>query len=478
MKKKYVTTMKDQVGAFLRASKIISSAGGNIVRVSYNKSVDVNTLFLDVSGTKEQIDIITDALKINGYIAKEDTTTKVLLLELRLEDKPGTIIPILELINNYNFNISYMNSIENATPHQNFKMGIYIENTEAVSDFLSHLSKLCEVKIIDYDNTEKYLDNTVFYMSFANKVADKLHLDNDLRHKLIVYSNMIMQQLDNQNKPAYKTFEYIGKFADSIAKYKGTNFTCKLYNIALKNDAIMYVVEPACGSNTYVIQKGDKLLFVDTGFACYGVEMNKILEIMIPNYYSLEKELIITHADIDHCGLMDMFPKVYVTKTSYENFVNENNNEPNIRECKLEHLPYCKISRILTGYKPPRLNNLVVIGGRDISSKAGLEYICELELLGEKFQIYEGNGGHTKGEVVIVCDSLELMFTGDIMVNIKGFSKEQYDFNLLAPYLMSSVNLDSRLATIERKELIRKFDLTKYNVCCGHGAVIPKGEYI
>ena len=45
---------------------------------------------------------------------------------------------------------------------------------------------------------------------------------------------------------------------------------------------------------------------------------------------------------------------------------------------------------------------------------------------GEKeWLVYEGPGGHVRGEMIIVCPELKLVFTGDIYVNIKGFSPEQ-----------------------------------------------------
>lgn len=40
MKKTYVTSMPDHIGAFLKASNCFAALGINITRVSYNKAVD------------------------------------------------------------------------------------------------------------------------------------------------------------------------------------------------------------------------------------------------------------------------------------------------------------------------------------------------------------------------------------------------------------------------------------------------------
>ena len=55
MKKTYVTSMPNQIGAFLKASQCFSALKINITRVSYNKAVDSHTLFIDAEGTEEQL---------------------------------------------------------------------------------------------------------------------------------------------------------------------------------------------------------------------------------------------------------------------------------------------------------------------------------------------------------------------------------------------------------------------------------------
>ena len=60
--------MPDKAGAFLRASRVIAEHGGNIVRVDYNKAVDLHTLFIEVSADEEQHKRILSELESKGYI--------------------------------------------------------------------------------------------------------------------------------------------------------------------------------------------------------------------------------------------------------------------------------------------------------------------------------------------------------------------------------------------------------------------------
>lgn len=66
MKKTYVTSMPDHIGAFLKASKCFSELNINITRVSYNKAVDSHMLFIDGEGTEQQL------LKADTELYKSD----------------------------------------------------------------------------------------------------------------------------------------------------------------------------------------------------------------------------------------------------------------------------------------------------------------------------------------------------------------------------------------------------------------------
>ena len=101
MKKTYVTTMPDHIGAFLQASRCFAGLGINITRVSYNKAVDAHTLFIDAEGTPEQLKAADAQLTQIGYLQKSGAEPSVILLEFRLPDVPGSVTAVLELIERF-----------------------------------------------------------------------------------------------------------------------------------------------------------------------------------------------------------------------------------------------------------------------------------------------------------------------------------------------------------------------------------------
>ena len=137
MKKSYVTSMPDHIGAFLKASECFSSLGINITRVSYNKAVDSHTLFIDAEGTAEQLEKADIELEKIGYLQENTNRSSVVLVEFNLEDRPGSVTNVLTLIKDFRINISYISSQENGTDYQLFKMGLYIDSLDKINEFLA-----------------------------------------------------------------------------------------------------------------------------------------------------------------------------------------------------------------------------------------------------------------------------------------------------------------------------------------------------
>jgi glyoxylase-like metal-dependent hydrolase (beta-lactamase superfamily II) len=120
---------------------------------------------------------------------------------------------------------------------------------------------------------------------------------------------------------------------------------------------------------------------------------------------------------------------------------------------------------VISEYVSPHLDTLKVIGKKIDDSV--ISKINEFSFGDLQFDVYEGNGGHVRGETILDCKKQKIAFTGDNIVNIKGFSEDQQTFNKLAPYLMQSVNVDSTKATLCRNELTKM--TSGYLICPGHG---------
>ncbi|MFI3229023.1 MAG: Zn-dependent hydrolase [Bacillota bacterium] len=472
MKKTFTTVIPDEIGVFLSTSHIFTELNLNITRISYNKAVDTHMLFVELDGEDWAIAQAEKKLREMGYLLDTKTVGNVILLELWIKNECGALQPILQLINQWKFNISYMSAHENATEFQHFKMGLLVENDEDIIAFLRSVTQLCHTKIVSYNPTGLNLDNTVFYMSFANNIAEQNNLTEDDKRGLLIDSNLIMEYLTEQNSAPYKTFNYISKFAESLIDYKGERFQPQITDYTLPCGYPVTVIEPPCGSNMTIIATPNRLIAVDSGFSCYRKELLKVVQSKYETGNNKGNILLLTHADIDHVGLIDIFKKIYVSQQSYDNFLSESNQENSLRELIPHHAPYVRISKGLSHYKTPPITKLRVIGGRENYQGDPLVKIGDVKIDGLHFEVYEGRGGHMDGSIIYIERTERIIFTGDIFVNIKGFSKHQAKFNKIAPYLVSSVDRDSAIAAEDRKYIFNILEQGKWLLIGGHGAAL------
>ena len=470
MKKTYATSMPNHIGAFLKASKCIAALGMNITRVSYDKAVDSHMLFLDVEGTESQIRAADAELEKIGYLQNRASDSSVVLIEFTLEDVPGSVANVLELINQFNFNISYINSQENGTDYQNFKMGLHVEDPGRISAFMEQAEQICKVRIIDYNSSGRAYDNSIFYSAFVRGLSQMLALSDAQKEGLLVSSNLAMQTLDEQGQSPYRTFDSISKFVELLAKSKGEQFVPRITTHTITEQTQILLIEPACGSNTAVIQSNGRLLFVDSGYACYRDEMLQLLRATIPDFDNIPKSLLLTHADVDHCGMMTLFDEVIVSCNSARSLTKEYHKEDGLREQNPLHRPYVNICKILTDYaeiNPEKLNT----PWRDIPNlQEPLTQIGFFDFGDLHFEVYEGKGGHLPGEIVLIDYTHNIAFTGDVYINMHGLTAQQAEYNQYAPILMTSVDTDPKLCNQERTAILRRLGVGNWKIFGAHGA--------
>ena len=468
MKKTYVTKMPNHIGAFLKASKCFSELGINITRVSYNKAVDSHTLFIEVEGEEKQLEKANEKLKEIGYLSDGEENSKIILLSFRLKDVPGSVTGVLELISKFNFNISYISSQENGSDYQQFKMGLYVNDLNGLSEFLRQAERLCEVKVIDYNNTEKVYDNSIFYNSYVDGLVKTMSLPLKKKEELLVNVNLAMQTLDEQGLSPYKTFDSISKFAELLAECKGDNFNPRVTEHQITDKTKIILIEPECGSNTAIIESNGERVFVDSGYACYKKEMLKLIKELVPDFKKQKEKLIITHADVDHVGLFNEFDEIIVSQRSAESLQAEANKKAGFREQNYLHLPYVNICKILTEYEVVDKNKLCP-SWKKSSLTAPIEQIGFYSVGELNFEVYEGKGGHLSGEIILIDFERKIAFTGDVFINLNDLTKKQAEHNQYAPILMTSVDTDAKLCSKERSAFLQRLGVGEWSIFGGHG---------
>ena len=471
----FVNHLPDRHGALLLACGIIKENNGDIIRVSYNKSVDMNTVFMEVRGEENDLRTIREALFEIGYLVENLSPAQVIMLNIRHTTGPGTIYPILQIINRYKVSISYINGQEQTDDYATLRIGLLIEDPAIIQQILDDISVHYPVDIEDYNPAENPLDNTVFYIRIASEIQKLFDLSNAKATEFMSESNRVLQTVQRMGEDPRKVFEYIQEFAHKLAKYRGAKFNPFITQYDVTDKTRLHVIEPPLGSNTYILEYENQLLLLDSGFALYAPEMLQVLHTLFPDFDKREKTMMITHADVDHCGLLSVIKdaRIIMNLKSAKGLIRQGDNRADYREQNVDHIGYSRLSRIFSCYEPPEQSRLEIFGADAPDQHPDMMLIHTFTFGDLEFEVYEGCGGHLYGEMIYLCRNPRLAFTGDVLLNTKGFSDRLKEFLALAPYMMSSVNVDPPGA-MRMLKATRQMpaDLGPGTlVCTGHGAV-------
>ena len=465
----FTTKTPDKPGAFMRACKVIMDHNGNIVRVSYNKGVN---LFIEVSATEDELNAIDKELVDISYVDEAPPEPTILVMSVRITDVPGALYPVLKVIDRYNVNISYLNSSADMKGYQDFNIGMVVDNPGVSKKILDEVAELYALDVQDYNGNDADLDNTVFYIRLANGIQKLFRFEDEKVKQFITEASKVSNTLKARGEDPMVAFENVKKIANFIAFNRDLNFHAKIQQIELTKDTTLHIIEPPCGSNMYILRNMDDLLFIDTGLGIYTDELMLELRELFPAFYSMNKTVLVTHADPDHCGLLSELDdvKIVVTKKTAERLYVRDASYDDKRSA--ESLVYDALARIVTDYIPPKKEYLEIIG--DGNGQDNLTKIKDLRFGDLDLEIYEGKGGHMPGETIVLCREPKLLFTGDIYVNSKHLTPEMEDFNKILPFLQTHVEANPDILPGIRTRLGMLMDEVGRKgmiVCAGHGAV-------
>ncbi|MBQ1466513.1 MAG: hypothetical protein IIZ17_07560, partial [Eubacteriaceae bacterium] len=160
MIKTYVVTVADIAGSFMEAAKVFSETGMNITRISYNKAVDIDNIFVDADGDEAQHELTRSLLGERGFTDTEHAS-RVELLRLRMPDGPGQILKVLDIVHSFNVNIPYISYVRQEGTMQVFRIAVRVESDALFASLLEKVRSVCEAEVIEYDESETNYDNSI-----------------------------------------------------------------------------------------------------------------------------------------------------------------------------------------------------------------------------------------------------------------------------------------------------------------------------
>jgi glyoxylase-like metal-dependent hydrolase (beta-lactamase superfamily II) len=481
----FIACMPDSPGALHRAAEIIKRYEGNINRIQYDRRLDRYIVFFELTAVPEAYNKIREELDRIGYLQTSLQPVAFLKFQVYLPNCPGALFDFLNYITSAGANITYLDFDERGQHPERLVVGLNIENTSLIDALLNNLKSKYRLEILEYDTTGEKLDDTVFYLRLAQKIRSFIGgAEDEFLMRFLHDINHIAQELSNLRKEPTEVFGNILKIGDYLTRTTGENFFADVQRVKISDGIELFCFQPPCGGNIYLFDTMCERVMIDTGYGIYYQDTMDMLQHYGLGDLSRLKRIYITHADADHCGAAGYFPApsylnsetLLITRKTSRAYGSSNQG------CILEEV-YTKIINLFSRFNPP--SNVIIFpeisrSDETIEKRGTFPIIARFKIGDLNFEALKGLGGHMHGEIFYLCSEEGLLFPEDALINFKSLSPARTQYNVLADYLMTSVNVDSKLAREERDALISLISeidekLAEKDkgclICCGHGSI-------
>lgn len=476
----FVTRMPDKPGALHRAAEIIKSYSGNIIRIQYDRRIDPATVFFEVTATPEACRDMKEDLHAIGYLQKTIPTPGFLKLTIYLPHQPGALFGLLNYITGAGANIAYIDFDERRHDPGRVTISLNVEESSVVESLLDRLKSRYRLEILEYDTTQERLDDTVFYIRFAQAVRELIGAADDrFLLDLLHDVNHIVQELHSLGQVPEEVFECILLTGRTLQSTTGENFYADVQRIQVTDAVEIFCFQLPGGGNIFLLSAPDEVVMVDTGYGIYHQDVMRMLQ-----HYGLGdlrkiKRIYVTHADADHCGAGGFFEaETYMHAGSLEIIRQANRAYGSRSESSVLEEVYTTIINLFSRFAPSKSPEL--FPEKEIAMRSIFPVLTRFTVHELEFEVLESLGGHLHGQVYFSCPDHGIVFTADTLINFESLDEDRRRYNSLADFLVTSVNVDSDLARTERRalfEMIASLDEElaasgrRCLVACGHGAI-------
>ncbi len=312
--------MPDAPGSLHRAAEIIKKYEGNINRIQYDRRIDPATVFYEVTASDESFEKITRDLAKIGYLQTSFKPLNFLKFCLYLPHKSGALNDFLNFTTSAGANIAFIDFDDKGRHPDRLTVSLNLEQNSVVDQLLDHLKSRYRLEIIEYDTTGKHLDDTVFYVRYAQEIRKLIgESEEEFLLSFLADANHIVQELMDRGNDPQKVFESILLTGQTLRTTTGDKFSADVQRFPLTETSTLFCFQLPCGGNIFLINTRDENVMIDTG---YGIYHDDVMN-MLSRYGLLDEQKIsrifITHADADHCGAAGFFKApVFMHKDTLE----------------------------------------------------------------------------------------------------------------------------------------------------------------
>lgn len=476
----FVARMPDRPGALQRAAEIIMRHGGNINRIQYSRCIDPSTVFLEVTAYPEAHVAIRNDLAAIGYLQTHLPGLSVLRIHVTLPHVPGALSAFLDLTTTVGANIAHVDFDDAGSHPDRLTLTLSLEESGKIDALLNSLKSRYPIEIQEYDQTGDTLDETVFYIWFAQRLRRLTgQAGDDFLLRLLGDMNHIAQDLAARGADPRQVFASVLQTGESLNRTCGDGFYADVQHVRVTPDMELFCFQLPGGGSIYIFETPDETLMVDTG---YGIYYPDVLAMF--RHYGIGDgtkltRVVITHADADHCGAGGFYDApAYMHPGTLAVIETSDRAYGSPAEGSILETVYTTMINLFSRFNPPK--DVTLFGGPTGEVRGIFPVLDRFTFGGRTFEVLESLGGHVHGLVYLFCPEEGVLLTSDTVINFGSLTEARKVYSSLADFLVTSVNVDSGKAREERRALLDFASAVDRDlagkgkrclICGGHGAV-------
>ena len=448
----FITTVPVKSGSLHRAVKLVAEAGADINRIHYDRQIDPQTVFWEVTCDGDAFQRLRTGLKKLGYLREGLSSVASLKLTVRLPHRTGALNNFLQSITQYGGIITAVAFDDEGSTADTVIISVALEEEEKARALFSTLTAGFHVEDAQFNG----LEDTSFYVRFVQQLQAYIpHADTATALDLTVSVNRVAQDLMRLGASPAQVFQNVLEAARTIAETSGVGFYADVQTLSLSDTVTLYCVQPPCGGNIYLFATDDAYTMLDTGYGAYYADVIHLFASLGLDIPAKLTRIILSHGDTDHSGASGYYAvPVHMHRTAAETIRADNRAWGSPKEKVILETVYSKMIATFSRFRQPEPHLIRFMpedaaGHRSIFPMIGAVDIGDL-----RFEVLESLGGHQVGSIFLYNPEHGYLFTADSLIYLKGLTPERTRYNKIADYLMTSVNVSSDTARNERNALL------------------------
>jgi glyoxylase-like metal-dependent hydrolase (beta-lactamase superfamily II) len=391
-------------------------------------------------------------------------------MKVRLVDQPGTLAEFAELLAAHGANVIFMQYDRDRAPGQ-CEMSMVAPSAEEASALLAEVTESKYDYHVEYRGSDPEAYHAIIGLSavevFFLRLRETLPeaAQRELRD-LVGQSEQLQRSLvefrresarSEASMAAGEVFENVLELATMSLRKLGPHFSLRCTGpLPVSATVTLYALAPPTGGVCYLLDDGDALTAIDTGFGLYYDDWKAWVERLgLPP--ARVRRVLLTHADADHAGfagaLQEEFGAEVLAHADAERVLREGNRAAGSDSPLMalnEHFTH--LVNAFTRARYPRDITPFTPAEGEIG---GLRRMTGFSIGDVGFEVLESLGGHTPGQVFYLAPEHGLLFCGDYLIDFRSLSDHDKARLSVPKHLMVSTNVSSRVFAQEMAMLQR-----------------------